>query len=246
MSAIKGTWKINSVGDVTGVIEQEVNCTSGGVSFKRIQVFTGYVALHHDDSAAVYMVFNNGVLDETYQNLDFGDTEQEVTDEFYAWLTANAEQVEETEPEDPGTEDPEDPDTGDTGDTEGGDTEGGDTESGDTETGGSGDTEGGDTDPVEPESPGLYISEMEMKDGTVYAIKDAEAREAIQKLNETIPQQLETIQEQLDTDLAAMKQEIDEEIPAKLDELKTEIDTDLVALKEEINNDIIGALEGDY
>lgn len=174
MSAIKGTWKINSVGDVTGVIEQEVNCTSGGKSFVRIQVFTGYVALHDADSTGVFMVFNNGVLDETYQNINFGTTEQTVKDSFYTWLVANAEQVENTE--DGGT---------DSGGDDGGDTGSGDTETGSDGAAGSDDTESGGTDDDGEESTGSDVSKIEVG-GKLYTIKDKEARTIIESLSKRI------------------------------------------------------------
>lgn len=185
MATIKGTWKINSVGDVTGVIEQEVNCTSGGLSFIRIQVFTGYVALH-TDGGAVHMAINEGVLNEKYQNINFGTTEQTVKDAFYAWLVANATQTVNPEPEDPN---PENPDSGETG---GGDDSG--------ETGGGG-TESGGTDDGETESTG-YIADVEVK-GLVYKIKDPEARTLIENLSKRIAV-YERLLAEIETALAAI------------------------------------------
>lgn len=187
MATIKGLWKINSVGTVSGVIQQDVNGTSGGLTFERIQVWTGYVSLHDAYSSGVALCFDNNVPVETYQILDFGEAEQTVDDKFYNWLMLNATGLEYPEPEEPETpEDPEDPDTGGDGNTDTGGDDSGDTgtgdsgdDNGDTGSGGTDDGDSGETEDTDD------ISEIEVC-GRVFYIKDKGARMLIENLGKRV------------------------------------------------------------
>ena len=106
MATIKGKWLFNESPTIETTLSQEVNFTSDGKTYYKI------VCKPHNDIDNIPCIryyrenlinyddaFDWDTWTDGKQTVDFGDTEQEVSDEFYTWLTANATQVqEETKP----------------------------------------------------------------------------------------------------------------------------------------------------
>lgn len=86
---VSGVWVFNESVDCSTNIGQTVNFVSNSSNLVHIMT----VAL---DNLMMYQegvgpVFNNGSwTDEAYRIVDFGTEPQEVSEEFYTWLTANA------------------------------------------------------------------------------------------------------------------------------------------------------------
>ncbi len=112
MATVSGVWKWNDPvyigqGDV---LSQSVNFTSNGTSYSSITVgfdFIGDKVELYDvyleyDSTRLISVTHSYALDyfssvpEQYELMDFGTTEQTVSDTFYTYLTANATQQAQT------------------------------------------------------------------------------------------------------------------------------------------------------
>jgi hypothetical protein len=112
MTKVQGVWVFNAVltdagteGSVTS--GQTVSFTSNGGVFDRIIPIAGYQSvMTYSNIEYSYSVYSHsdGWTNEAFKVIDFGATEQEVTDEFYTWLTANAT-PEEDEPDEPMTGD---------------------------------------------------------------------------------------------------------------------------------------------
>lgn len=91
MATIKGVWKFKETVSITKAISQTVNFSCGDYSNQtsievitsnlRIMIIPRYVNIYFVDS---------GWSDSRYRIFDFGETEQEVSDEFATWLTENA------------------------------------------------------------------------------------------------------------------------------------------------------------
>lgn len=109
MATIKGVWVLNENLDppqsssVEHKVQQEVNftfTTNGQIqqglwlNIAKIQGGNGPTALNYvySDGAAVWGVYNSrkGWTDQALRTVDFGSVEQEVSEEWYTWLTANA------------------------------------------------------------------------------------------------------------------------------------------------------------
>ena len=119
MATLKGKWRFNETlvipaadieqvvnfatsgrldGD-DGVLYTTLNCTSMLVKVDRatpLQYEVDSAIPEWEYRPAYHPVYSNGVLglyefyDEGLRTIYFGETEQEVSDEFYAWFTANA------------------------------------------------------------------------------------------------------------------------------------------------------------
>jgi hypothetical protein len=109
MTKVKGIWVFNAVltdagteGSVTS--GQTVSFTSNGGVFDRIIPIAGYQSvMTYSNIEYSYSVYthSDGWTNEAFKVIDFC-SEQEVTDEFYTWLTANAT-PEADEPDEPMT-----------------------------------------------------------------------------------------------------------------------------------------------
>lgn len=109
MTKVKGIWVFNAVltdagteGSVTS--GQTVSFTSNGGVFDRIIPIAGYQSvMTYSNIEYSYSVYthSDGWTNEAFKTINFG-SEQEVTDEFYTWLTANAT-PEADEPDEPMT-----------------------------------------------------------------------------------------------------------------------------------------------
>lgn len=99
---INGKWYFNETlpGETEGA-NQEVKFVSNRKEYDGIRRYYGtkygYTVEYilPEDSPAVFRMDGDDVwwTDEAYRTVDFGAAYQEVSDEFYAWLTANAVQL---------------------------------------------------------------------------------------------------------------------------------------------------------
>lgn len=110
MAKVKGIWVFNNVLTAAGnegsiTYGQDVVFTSNGNVFDRLIPLFGYESVmtysNIDFSYSVYS-HSDGWANEAFKTVQFG-SEQEVSDEFYTWLAANAspEGSEPTEPDEP-------------------------------------------------------------------------------------------------------------------------------------------------
>ena len=101
MAAIKGRWLWNDVPTFLDAVTiyDGIDFTSGSEKFKGIQL--GTEAPFNDLNMMLYtgiggnpskIVFSMNKWEEEYQTIDFGETEQEVSEEFYNYLIQNANQ----------------------------------------------------------------------------------------------------------------------------------------------------------
>lgn len=89
MATIKGRWRFNT--SVTAsYIGEEVNYTSKGVSYGWMTIQSDYVTFDKLNVEYAYALQNGVWEDQYYRTVDFGETEQTVSDEFYNAFTANA------------------------------------------------------------------------------------------------------------------------------------------------------------
>lgn len=110
MAKVKGIWVFHNVLTAAGnegsiTYGQDVVFTSNGGVFDRLIPLFGYESvMTYSNIEFSYSVYSHsdGWTNEAYKTVDFGEQEQEVTDEFYTWLTANAT-PEEDEPDEPMT-----------------------------------------------------------------------------------------------------------------------------------------------
>ena len=99
MPSIKGIWRWKDAIDfssVSGYITQDVNFTSNGESFRAIEIrptLLFYYSSVSSGSEQIAVGDGTGVQD-AYKQIDFGDTAQTVSDEFYAVFSANADSTE--------------------------------------------------------------------------------------------------------------------------------------------------------
>ena len=96
---INGKWYFN---EVLNIAENElyspnVNFISGGDAWYMMEVsniINTPSVLYYSNNAPSNGAYNTGTwYDEIYRTIDFGAAYQEVSDEFYTWLTANAVQL---------------------------------------------------------------------------------------------------------------------------------------------------------
>ena len=100
---INGKWLFNATISITSNIdgEHKLDLTSNGKNYKAISVssfigyfsYTNYNAQGEPISDMAYDPDTETWENEAYRTVDFGDTEQEVTELFYTWLVANATQI---------------------------------------------------------------------------------------------------------------------------------------------------------
>lgn len=102
MPTVKGKWMFNIVPDCSLAIIQEINFTADTNDWNgdgEPDTFTGIEV--HPAPVIAYMYSRSGGLSAfdgdnwhsmQSRTVDFGETEQAVSDEFYVWLTANAAQ----------------------------------------------------------------------------------------------------------------------------------------------------------
>ena len=112
MATIKGKWVFNDAITLRGPLHKEI---VNFISYGDVN-YTGFeeeviTLIYSADVGLDYVYFSDtGWEDEAFRTVDFGETEQTVSDEFYTWFTANAVQ-EQTEPETPAESEPEPTDT---------------------------------------------------------------------------------------------------------------------------------------
>ena len=101
---IKGKWVFNDTISFPETLHQTVKFTSNSVGWNDMAKSLssddlGYFYDYDDEMALYNWVYKNGTWnDNSYQTVDFGSTEQTVSDAFYTWCTANATQQVETPP----------------------------------------------------------------------------------------------------------------------------------------------------
>ena len=98
MATIKGKWFFNETVLVNVGLTQNVNFTSNGNSFTKMSIDSDNYILQYNSTYAYEM---GDWFPDAYRTVDFGTTEQTVSDTFYTWLTANATPEAEPEPETP-------------------------------------------------------------------------------------------------------------------------------------------------
>ena len=98
MATIKGTWFLNEIQTATeseSALAQTVNFTSNGIAFDIMLLLGDYTsALTYSNQSDSYSVYThtNGWVNQNYRMVDFGETEQTVSDEWYSAFTKNAVQ----------------------------------------------------------------------------------------------------------------------------------------------------------
>lgn len=102
MAKINGIWVFNGskISKHTAFFLYEVRFQVNGIDVQKVHIQKnsyGYIGIQiNGTETTIYHDYTyGGWVDEAYKTWDFGTTEQEVTDEFYAWVTANATLVEE-------------------------------------------------------------------------------------------------------------------------------------------------------
>lgn len=98
MATIKGVWVLKSIVTTPSFNAEYCSFISNGVSYTNL----GYSSYDSEYDRAVLKYgstvvyyFDSGFdqwLNEAYRTVDFGETEQSVSDTFYSWFTANAAQ----------------------------------------------------------------------------------------------------------------------------------------------------------
>lgn len=99
MPTVSGVWVWNDGrADVPSDIRQSVNFVSNSTSYVRLDILSagGEASLYYRKSiGGSDVAFNSSWRDTAYKTIDFGTEEQEVSQGFYDYLTANATQQEE-------------------------------------------------------------------------------------------------------------------------------------------------------
>ena len=111
MATIKGMWRWNngvgSLSDPYHVLQSDVNFSSNGEIFSKLKVeryaIPTHVEIYYDSVIAQDCLMNDPydenndgdydideILNETYRIMDFGEDEQWIDDELYAFILANA------------------------------------------------------------------------------------------------------------------------------------------------------------
>ena len=96
MPSIKGIWRWKDAIDfssASGYITQDVNFTSNGESFRAIEIRPTLLFYYSSvSSGGEQIAVGDGTsVQDAYKQIDFGDTAQTVSDEFYAVFSANAD-----------------------------------------------------------------------------------------------------------------------------------------------------------
>lgn len=96
---VSGVWVFNERPTYAALSTVVVNVTIDGIAFEGFVVetdnesqgyFTIYAGLYSDYTLGRWDASSNSWNKEAYRTWDFGTEPQEVSEEFYAWLTANA------------------------------------------------------------------------------------------------------------------------------------------------------------
>lgn len=90
---VSGVWVFNETIPMEDTSFSNISFSNGGRNFDSILIENAkpwsMVYRNSSDEVGAYWE-GDGWLDEAYRTIDFGTTAQEVSEEFYAWLTANA------------------------------------------------------------------------------------------------------------------------------------------------------------
>lgn len=90
---VSGTWTWNDAPNVSTSINQAVNFTSNSSNFNEINTAASRLNYTYTDGGSTETVYrNNTWSNDAYKTVNFGSTEQEVSEEFYNYLTQNAVQ----------------------------------------------------------------------------------------------------------------------------------------------------------
>jgi hypothetical protein len=98
MATIKGIWVLNDIQTATenaNALAQAVNFTSNGITFDIMLLLGDYTsALTYSNQSDSYSVYttSSGWVNQNYRTVNFGETEQTVSDEWYTAFTKNAVQ----------------------------------------------------------------------------------------------------------------------------------------------------------
>ena len=105
MAKIKGIWVFNDEIEVYLVKTQSVNFSSNGVNYTVMELFHITIdpeptGLKYGDTDVYFDTWEDAPhwVDDAYKTVDFGSTEQDISEDFYTWLTANAVMQEEEKP----------------------------------------------------------------------------------------------------------------------------------------------------
>jgi len=101
---VKGVWVFNQFyNPATGVSNVNVNFTTNGQTYSHIAFLNDGWQIWYTIPGEVFAADDGEFwYNEAYRTIDFGETEQEVSQEFYDWFTANAvQQADEPEQEEP-------------------------------------------------------------------------------------------------------------------------------------------------
>ncbi len=97
MATVKGVWVFNETVEIEGGSWFSVNFMSNGVAYiamsdrqRETSIVQDMRLRYFTSSSSGTKVYEEEWLNEAYRTVDFGTTPQEVSDEFYAWFTANA------------------------------------------------------------------------------------------------------------------------------------------------------------
>lgn len=102
MPTVSGVWKWNDVISVIPGKTLNINFTSNSKSFIQMIVerdVAGNVLFYVEDVTTTYVdaynLYDNTWTNEVYKTIDFGSSEQEVSQDIYTWFTQNATKQEE-------------------------------------------------------------------------------------------------------------------------------------------------------
>ena len=102
MPTVSGIWKWNDVISVIPGKTLNINFTSDSKSFIQMIVerdVAGNVLFYVEDVTTTYVdaynLYDNTWTNEAYKTIDFGSSEQEVSQDIYTWFTQNATKQEE-------------------------------------------------------------------------------------------------------------------------------------------------------
>lgn len=102
MPTVSGVWKWNDIPVIPSTdINQNINAQSGSLTdISEVRLDSsgfnrGIHYVHGSNDAIVFMGSTSTWGDESYKTIDFGEIEQEVSQDFYNYLTINATQQEE-------------------------------------------------------------------------------------------------------------------------------------------------------
>lgn len=90
---INGKWYFNEVLYLKGEFTQEINGVLGNDSSSVFTYLEYDLVWLYANNESVYEDSSKTWENEAYRTIDFGAAYQEVSDEFYTWLTANAVQL---------------------------------------------------------------------------------------------------------------------------------------------------------